>query len=299
MIYLAHFGLREAPFSLTPDTAFFYPHGSAQSALNTLLVALRQGEGFVKIVAEVGCGKTVLCRNLLAELRGEALTAYVPNPRMTPQNLLMALCEELAIDVAPADQHTLGPRHAAPRTLALIQRRLLAHAEAGRRVVLCIDEAQAAPVATIEALRLLSNLETEKRKLLQIVLFGQPELDARLARREIRQLQQRIAFSDRLVPMSRADVTAYVRHRLGVAGAPEAATLFEPRALALLARASGGVPRLVNLIAHKALMLAFGRGAARVSAAMLRDAIDDTPACRTLRPQGSWAGWLPWRSAAA
>jgi MSHA biogenesis protein MshM len=297
MLYLAHFGLREAPFSLTPDTAFFYPHGSMQAALNTLLVALRNGEGFVKIVAEVGCGKTVLCRNLLAELREEAVTAYVPNPRMAPQELLLALCEELGVAAEPAAPLPLGPRQASPRTLALLQRHLLAQAEAGRRVVLCIDEAQAAPMATLEALRLLSNLETEKRKLLQIVLFGQPELDARLARPQIRQLHQRIAFAERIAPMGRAEVGQYVQHRLAVAAAAPARALFEPRALALLARRSGGVPRLVNLLAHKALLLAWGGGAERVSPAHVRAAADDTPACRRSGPLVGWFAALRWQPA--
>ena len=208
-MYLGHFSLREAPFSITPDSAFFYPHESAQAALNTLLVALRSGEGFLKIVGEVGCGKTVLCRQLLKTLQGECATAYIPNPDMGPDDLLMALALELNIQlVAPISRHSV---------LNALRDCLLAHAAQGRSVVVCIDEAQAIPLRTVESLRLLSNLETEKRKLLQLVLLGQPELDAKLARPEIRQLMQRITFSEYLGPMSADRVPVYLVHRLTTA----------------------------------------------------------------------------------
>ncbi|HQY75128.1 MAG TPA: AAA family ATPase, partial [Rhodoferax sp.] len=151
-MYLGHFSLREAPFSITPDTDFFYPHEGAQASLNMLLVALRSGEGFVKVVGELGCGKTVLCRQLLKTLHGEFVTAYIPNPDMGPEDLLLALAAELGLAVEPqASRHQImGALHVC----------LLDHAKAGRKVLVCIDEAQAIPVRTVESLRLLSNLET-------------------------------------------------------------------------------------------------------------------------------------------
>jgi len=280
-MYHPHFGLREPPFSLTPDTAYFFAHPSAQAALNTLLVALRSGEGFVKIVAEVGCGKTLLCRRLLAALAKDCETAYIPNPSLDARTMLLAVCEELGIRVDPsATSH---------RIVKELEGGLLERARAGRRVVLVIDEAQAIPDRTVELLRLVSNIETEKRKLLQIVLFGQPELDARLAQPHLRQLLQRISFSERIEPLGEADVGEYVRHRLGVAGG--GAHVFEDRALVELSRRSGGVPRLINVIAHKAMMLAFGEGAATVAGRHVAMASDDTPGIvRPSRPR--WLGWM-------
>jgi MSHA biogenesis protein MshM len=273
-MYLRHFSLREAPFSITPDTAFFYPHEGAQAALNTLLVALRSGEGFLKIVGEVGCGKTLLCRQLLRTVQDEFVTAYIPNPDMGADDLLMALALELGIKLVPPLS-----RH---QVLADLQAGLLEHAEAGRPVLVCIDEAQATRMATLESLRLLSNLETEKRKLIQIVLFGQPELDALLARPQIRQLMQRITFSGYLGTLSVDRVPAYLEHRLAIA-AQDGFTdvkVFDASAARALAHYSGGVPRLVNVLAHKCLMLAFGEGEHRINAQHVRLAAVDTPGVR-------------------
>ena len=270
-MYLGHFSLREAPFSITPDSSFFYPHESAQAALNTLLVALRSGEGFLKIVGEVGCGKTVLCRQLLNTLQGEFVTAYIPNPDMGPDELLRALALELSIKLSPPiRRHTV---------LNALRECLLAHAHAGKQVMVCIDEAQAIPLRTVESLRLLSNLETEKHKLLQIVLMGQPELDIKLARPEIRQLIQRITFSEYLGPMAADRVPVYLMHRL-ITAATDANTdvqVFEDSAARAIARFSGGVPRLINILANKCLMLAYGENVHRVSVAHVKLAAADTP----------------------
>lgn len=288
-MYLGHFSLREAPFSITPDSAFFYPHEGAQAALNTLLVALRSGEGFLKIVGEVGCGKTVLCRQLLKTLQGEAVTAYIPNPDMGTDDLLMALALELDIKpVPPVSRHSM---------LNALRDCLLQHAVQGRNVVVCIDEAQAIPLRTVESLRLLSNLETEKRKLLQLVLLGQPELDVKLARPEIRQLMQRITFAEYLGPMPADRVPVYLAHRLTTA-AVDAHTdvqVFEPDAAKAIARISGGVPRLINVLAHKCLMLAYGENVHRVNSTHVRLAAQDTPG---VVPRQVWWRRL-WRSRAA
>jgi MSHA biogenesis protein MshM len=283
-MYLRHFALREAPFSITPDSAFYYPHEGAQAALNMLLVALRSGEGFLKIVGEVGCGKTLLCRQLLNTVQDEFVTAYIPNPDMGPDDLLHALCHELGIAVPQS-----AKRH---RLLNALKDCLLGHALAGRRVLVCIDEAQAIPVRTVESLRLLSNLETEKQKLLQLVLLGQPELDEKLQLPEIRQLLQRITFSEYLGPMVGERVAPYLQHRLATAAASDATDLqiFQPTAAQAIASYSGGVPRLVNVLAHKCLMLAYGENEHRVVIRHVALAASDTPGVQLPLPW--WRRWL-------
>lgn len=278
-MYLRHFSLREAPFSITPDPAFFFPHPGAQAALNTLLVALRSGEGFLKIVGEVGCGKTVLCRQLLQILQTECVTAYIPNPDMGPDDLLLALAQELGVEVChPYSRY---------QVLTALRELLLQHAEAGRRVVVCIDEAQAIPLRTVESLRLLSNLETEKHKLLQLVLLGQPELEERLARPEVRQLLQRITFSEYLGPMPEVSVADYLQHRLVRAALDEYTDvrLFDAAAARALGHFSRGVPRLVNVLAHKSLLLVYGENGRQVKVRHVRLAAADTPGIQA-RP--SW-----------
>lgn len=290
-MYLGHFSLREAPFSITPDTDFFYPHEGVQASLNMLLVALRSGEGFVKVVGDLGCGKTVLCRQLLKTLQGECVTAYIPNPDMGPDDLLMALIKELDVEVAPPYS-----RH---KVLNALHNCLLQHAQEGRRVVVCIDEAQAIPIRTVESIRLLSNLETEKRKLLQLVLLGQPELDDKLALPEIRQLLQRITFSEYLGPMQQGRIGVYLQHRMAIAARDENTDthVFESSAAVSIARASGGVPRLINILAHKCLMLAYGEGVHRVTAAHVRLAVKDTPGVLV---RSRWARlWQRWRQRGA
>jgi len=273
-VYLQHFGLREAPFALTPDTGYFFPYRHYAGAMNTLLVALRAGEGFIKVVGEVGTGKTLLCRKLLNTLEAGFATAYIPNPYLTPHGLYAAVAEELEVPC----QRNMGVHN----LIKQLTGRLAEHHRAGRRVVLCIDEAQAMPLETLEALRLLTNLETEKTKLLQVVMFGQPELDTRLDNPAVRQLRQRITFSYALQPMDQDGLAAYVGHRLQVAGyrGPE---IFPPRVLRMLYRGSRGIPRLVNILCHKALLAAWGRGALRVSPACMRAAIRDTADARARR----------------
>lgn len=279
MNYFRHFGLREAPFGITPDTSFFYACRSTQEALNTLLITLGNGEGFIKITGEVGTGKTLLCRKFLATLDAGWVSAYIPNPNLEPRALVLAIAEELAVPVAPdIDQHHL---------LRGITRVLLDHARHARRVVLCMDESQGMPLETLETLRLLTNLETEKRKLLQVVLFGQPELDRKLASESIRQLRQRITFQHALQGLDRAEIGAYVEHRLSVAG-HSGSPLFDAGAQRALHRASRGVPRLVNILAHKALLLVFGEGGRCASRRHVHAAAVDTPSAA---PINGW--WWP------
>jgi MSHA biogenesis protein MshM len=291
-MYLKHFGLHEAPFGLTPDTSFFFACSSYQEALNTLLVAARNGEGFIKITGEVGNGKTLLCRKFLSTLNqgmqsttpigtqdlsaaavsGQRfITAYIPNPYLEPRSLLLALADEFRVPLDPgSDQHQL---------LKGLTRALLDFASQGQRALVCLDEAQALPLPTLEVLRLLTNLETEKRKLLQVVLFGQPELNDHLAQYSIRQLRQRISFQYELKGLQPDELERYLRHRLRVAGfAGE--TLFEKYAVAKLHRVTKGTPRLVNIVAHKALMLAFGAGRQNITARHIGAAATDTPETR-------------------
>lgn len=278
-MYRNHFGLRELPFGITPDTSFYFAAPASQEALNTLLVAAKNGEGFIKITGEVGTGKTLLCRKFMSSLGDDFVTAYIPNPMIEPRTLMLALADELALTPESGiDQHHL---------LKSINQRLLDLAHEGKRVLLCLDEAQAMPLETLEALRLLTNLETEKRKLLQIVLFGQPELNRKLQLESIRQLAQRITFHYHLGPLSRDDLEFYLSHRLNVAGYP-GSRLFARNAVKSLHAASGGVPRLANILAHKALMLAYGEGRQQVRAAHVRAAARDTVAARRVAVR--WLG---------
>jgi len=277
-MYQQHFGLREAPFGITPDTSYFFTSPHSQEALNTLLVAAKNGEGFIKITGEVGTGKTLLCRKFITTLGENFVTAYIPNPYLEPRTLMLALADELEVTLAKdVDQHQL---------LKSITYRLLELAGQGKQVVLCLDEAQAIPVESLEALRLLTNLETEKRKLLQIVLFGQPELNAHLEQNSIRQLAQRITFHYHLGPLSRDDMEYYLAHRLRVAGYT-GGRLFSRAAIKGLYKASGGIPRLINIMSNKALMLAYGEGKQQVSGRHVKLAAGDTLTGSRMR----W-GWL-------
>ena len=284
-MYETHFGLHELPFGLTPDTSYAYTCASHQAALNTLLVSVKNGEGFIKITGEVGTGKTLLCRTFLAALDATCASAYIPNPYLEPRTLLLALAEELNVKLPKKNQQD---QHHVIRGLTYA---LLGYAAAGRRVVVCLDEAQAMPIETFEALRLLTNLETEKRKLLQVVLFGQPELDTRLTHQSVRQLRQRITFQYRLDGLAKHELDHYLDHRLRVAGY-RAGRLFAEPAVRVLHHASRGIPRLVNIIAHKSMLLAFGEASQRVLARHIRAATSDTPAAR----QAWWGVWRFERS---
>ncbi|WP_077038353.1 ExeA family protein [Pelomonas sp. KK5] len=280
-MYLEHFALRELPFSITPDTSYFFASGSSQEALNTLLIAVRTGEGFIKIVGEVGTGKSLLCRKLMASLGEEYQVAYIPNPYLEPLALFTELAAELGLEPPEGGPGAPPPTHL---LVKLISQRLLDIAAEGRFAVVCLDEAQAMPVETLEALRLLTNLETEKRKLLQVVIFGQPELEEKLDHPSVRQLKQRIAFDYRLGPLSRAELGYYLHHRLVVAGY-RGGPLFTAAAVRLLRRRTRCVPRLVNIVAHKALLSAYGKGRRAVGAWDVLSATQDTAATR------SAAGW--------
>ena len=266
-MYLYHFGLRELPFTLTPNTNFYLGLESHNEALAVLLTALKTGEGFIKVIGEVGTGKTLLCRKLLNEIPEHFVTAYIPNPYLKPDELRRAVAVELGVKQAQRMSTQLLTQR--------IQERLLALHSKGHSVVLILDEAQALPEESLEALRLFTNLETETRKLLQVVLFSQPELDQRLAENQFRQLRQRITFSYQLRPLTAIEVHHYIQHRLQVAGY-KGAILFSPTITRKLTKVSKGIPRLVNVLCHKMMMLAYGQGHFEITHKHLKTAIEDT-----------------------
>jgi len=300
-MYLAHFKLQAAPFALTPDTAFAFSSRAQREALDTLVLAIDSGEGFIKITGEVGTGKTLLCRRFLGHAAasqgagsksaaGGYRTAYVPNPCLSPRTLLLAIARELKIRIVNVNSDS--------EILDALNRALLRLAARGSRVVVCLDEAQAMPVETLEALRLVSNLETEKRKLVQVILFGQPELDQKLARNDLRQLRTRIAFHYELSALSAAETEVYLGHRLRVAG-HRGSALFPPEVARAVHNHARGVPRLINIIAHKCLLLAYGQGTARVTLRQVRAAAKDTPQAHTasLLARLLWPRWLRFGAA--
>ena len=268
-MYLEHFGLREYPFSITPDTSFFFKSSGAQKALNTLLMALHMGEGFIKITGEVGTGKTLLCRKLINSLGKDYKVAYIFNPYREPLSLCLEVCKELGVRIPESQMEN---QYQVLQALAV---RMLELNRAGKRVVICLDEAQAMPVATLETLRLLTNLESQKQRLAQIVIFGQPELDEKLNHPSIRQLKQRITYSYQLPALANSQFDAYIRHRLLSAGHVDG-QLFTPGALRALRKHSRRVPRRINILAHKSLLCAYGDSCARVESRHVSAAVNDT-----------------------
>jgi len=279
-MYLYHFGLTELPFTLTPNTSFYLGMQPHDEALAVLLTALKTGEGFLKVVGEVGTGKTLLCRKLLNEIPDHFVTAYIPNPYLNPDELRRAVACELGVKQAQRMNVQLLTQRIHERLLVLHQQ--------GHSVVLILDEAQALPEESLEALRLFTNLETESRKLLQVVLFAQPELDQRLAQPHFRQLRQRITFAYQLRAMTNEEVNYYINHRMSVAGYKGAA-LFSNHLTHKIAKASKGIPRLVNILCHKMLMLAYGQGQYQITEHHLNAAISDTEDAQKTHHYGYYA----------
>lgn len=274
-MYLYHYGLNQLPFTITPNTQFYCELKSHDQAAKVVLTALNTGEGFIKVTGEVGTGKTLLCRRLLEEIPDYFYTAYVPDSYLSPDQLRRAVAQELGVDTAEVESE-----HQLARAL---QGRLLEINQSGRAVVLIVDEAQALPEESLEALRLLSNLETESRKLLHIILVGQPELDERLGQHNFRQLRQRISFSHRLTAMNARETAQYIGHRMRIAGY-KGEPIFSAGLVSALYESSRGIPRLVNVLAHKMLLLAYGEGRKRLSHRDLKLATKDTADTRYRSP---------------
>lgn len=289
-MYETHFGLSRPPFRITPDTRCFYAGARRGALLDALVYAIERGEGLVKLTGEVGSGKTMLCRMLAERLAERADVVYLANPSLGSDEVLAAIALELGL---PAEGGRLA-------LLQALQGHLLRRHAEGRPVVVFIEEAQAMDGAALESVRLLSNLETREAKLLQLVLFGQPELDDLLAAHELRQLRERITQSFHLEPLSPAEIGDYVEFRLRAAGY-SGADPFTPAALRLLARASRGLVRRVHILADKALLAAYIDGRRQVTARDLRRAIADSELpgpgvqglfARLPRPAWGWGAGL-------
>ena len=266
-MYHDFFGLREAPFRITPNTEFFFGGGNRGAILDALLYAISQGEGIVKVTGEVGSGKTMLCRMLQAQLPPEVLGVYLANPSVSPDEILHAVAHELELDLPPG----AGRLEAMQRITAFL---LDCHAQ-NHQVVLFVEESQGMPIGTLEEIRLLSNLETDRHKLLQIVLFGQPELDTLLRKPEIRQFRERITHSFTLAPLSAADIGLYLNFRLRAAGF-KGPDVFGARVVSQIAQASAGLTRRVNLLGDKTLLAAFSESTHAVAPRHVRAAIRDS-----------------------
>jgi general secretion pathway protein A len=283
-MYQNHFGLAEAPFSIAPDPRFLYLSHRHQEALAHLLYGVRGDGGFVLLTGDVGAGKTTVCRCLLDQIPESCDVAYIFNPRLTVEELLATICAEFRIACPPGNASIKV-------FVDCLNEQLLAAYARGRHAVLIIDEAQNLSAEVLEQMRLLTNLETSQRKLLQIILIGQPELATMLARPELRQLAQRIVARYHLGPLTRAETATYVRHRLDVAGATR-----QPIPTSLtgrLYRLSGGVPRVINLICDRALLGAFVQGKERVDSTTLAQAAREVLVSPRSGTAEGCVRWLP------
>src|ERR671923_353716 len=275
-LYLEHFGLDEPPFRITPHTDFFFDGAERGATLEALAYAVVHDEGIVKVSGEVGSGKTMLCRMLMERLPREVETIYLATPSLARDEILQAIADDLELTLS--ERPTVALRE--------LQEHLITLYGAGRRVVILIDEAHVMPEDTLEQVRLLSNLESSRHKLLQIVLFGQPELDATLAKPSLRQLRDRITHSFRMRPLPAPEVAKYLSFRMRAAGyrGPE---VFTPRAVSVVARASGGLTRRINILADKSLLSAYAENTHAITGRHVRAAIADSefaPARTPLRP---------------
>src|SRR5580692_3546929 len=279
-MYLSFFGLNEKPFAITPDPRYLYLSERHAEALAHLLYGINEAGGFVQLTGEVGTGKTTIVRSLLAQTPKNAEIALILNPKMTPAEFLLTICEELGIGVPASALNSLKD------LVDILSHYLLRAHAAGQRVVLVVDEAQNLSPEVLEQVRLLTNLETNTQKLLQIILIGQPELRELLASYELRQLAQRVTGRYHLNPLSRDETTAYVRHRLRVAGATT--DNFSPGALNAVFRLSQGVPRVINVFCDRALLGAYSLDRHRVTTPLVRNAASEVFG-RRFTPH-----WLPW-----
>ena len=266
-MYLEHFGLDRPPFKITPDTSMFFEGSKRGAALDALIYAIKSGEGIIKVVGEVGSGKTMLCRMLEVRLSTEVDIVYIANPSLSPDNILHVIAHELHIDITNTDSKL--------DVMQKLQKYLLNKHADNRQVVVFVEEAQSMPLETLEEIRLLSNLETDQHKLLQMVLFGQPELDEKLAQPQIRQLKERITHSFYLDPFPPADTLDYLNFRLRAVGY-RGPSLFSRRTANAVERYSGGLSRRINIIADKALMASFSEGGHEVNTGHVVTAAKDS-----------------------
>jgi general secretion pathway protein A len=280
-MYTSFFGLAEKPFAITPDPRYLYLSERHAEALAHLLYGINESGGFIQLTGEVGTGKTTVVRTLLSRVPHHADVAVILNPRVTPVEFLLTICEELGLAIAETD------RDSVKQMVDALNRRLLnAHAE-GRRIIVLVDEAQNLSFDVLEQVRLLTNLETPTQKLLQIILIGQPELRELLDRTDLRQLAQRITGRYHLLPLSREETKGYVRHRLRVAGATE--DIFTPGALLEVHRLSQGIPRVINVACDRALLGGYTQETKKITASLVRQAAGEVYGRRFFP---TWLGWL-------
>jgi len=266
-LYYPHFGLKEPPFKITPNTDFFFSGGNRGAVLDALIYAITSGEGIVKVVGEVGSGKTMLCRMLQTILPKKIESIYLANPSVAPEDVLHAIAFELQLKLPKNADHLT--------VMQQLQLHLLSRHAEGRQVVIFVEEAQGMSLATLEEIRRLSNLETKQDKLLQIVLFGQPELDVNLSKSHIRQLRERITHSFYLEPLATKDIGEYLILRLRAAGY-HGPHLFSDTAIKKLSSASKGLARRVNILADKSLLAAFADNVYQVMPKHVKAAIQDS-----------------------
>ena len=277
-MYQGHFGLERPPFKITPDTSLFFEGSQRGVTLDALIYAISSGEGITKVVGEVGCGKTMLCRMLEVRLGGTVDVVYIANPSLSPDNILHVIAHELGLDVDNNSSKL--------DVMQKIQAYLLKKHADNRQVVLFVEEAQSMPIDTLEEIRLLSNLETEHNKLLQMVLFGQPELDEKLAQAQIRQLKERITHSFYLDPFPPKDTLEYLNFRLRNVGyrGPD---VFNQKTANAIEKFSGGLTRRINILADKALMASFSEGGHEVTVKHVRAGAIDSD----FRKKRNWRLW--------
>jgi general secretion pathway protein A len=288
-VYTDFYGLKEKPFALLPDPRFIYLGNSHREALAHLLYGIEEGEGFIKVVGQVGTGKTTLCRTLLERVPEDAEIAYIFNPSRSETELLAAINREFGLPTAARSRNDL---------IEQLNTYLLEQKAQSKKPILIIDEAQNLEPEVLEQIRLLSNLETDREKLLQIVLIGQPELEEKLARSDMRQLRQRITVRWDLSPFDATEVAEYVSHRLRVAGLHPHVELFSPSALRALHRASRGIPRLVNAIADRVMLLGYAEGTAKFTAKDVRRAARELPDTGRRAVASIGLGLAPWTAIA-
>src|SRR5262245_4507198 len=263
-MYTSFFGLGEKPFAITPDPRYLFMSERHAEALAHLLYGITEAGGFIQLTGEVGTGKTTIVRSLLERMPGHADVAVILNPQLTPIEFVLTICEELGLFLRDEDTSSVKD------LVDLLNKRLLEAHSKGRRIVVIVDEAQNLSPETLEQVRLLTNLETRSQKLLQIILIGQPELRDVLSRLELRQLAQRITGRYHLAPLSREETSAYVNHRMRVAGC--SAEVFSRSALREVHRLSDGVPRIINVICDRALLGAFTQETHHITPALIRSA---------------------------
>ena len=266
-MYQEHFGLARPPFKITPDTSLFYEGNQRGAALEALVYAIKSGEGIIKVVGEVGSGKTMLCRMLEVRLADEVDVVYIANPSLSPDNILHVIAHELQLDV--------NNEMSKVDVMQKLQTHLLKKHASNRQVVLFVEEAQSMPIETLEEIRLLSNLETDQNKLLQMVLFGQPELDEKLAMPHIRQLRERITQSFNLSPFPQEDTLQYLNFRLRAVGY-KGPDLFNKKTAGTVKHYSSGLTRRINIIADKALLAAYSEGNHTISSSHIKSAAQDS-----------------------